>query len=211
MFKLTIVNTQICVRGLRMSAHVRGWGIPPPLCHQTNTVVETKTAANFLHLSLFRTMRNILFCTLALFFASLLPMNAQAQNPEAEVLSMWDNIWKAYQANDIAKVWSFYSEKACEIYPDGSLVSGLANLKASYEQFSGMLEGTPTWQMTKPTIYFITPDVVLLTSNVVSDIKLKGGQQVGGKSTFAGIIHKTKGKWLIEFDSQTPVLQMPGN
>lgn len=206
-----IENTQICVLGLRMGAHVWRRGIPPLLCHQTNTVVETKTAANFLHVSLFHTMRNILCCTLALFFASLLPMNAQAQNPEAEVLSMWDNVWKAYDGNDWSKVWPFYAEKACEIYPDGSMVTGIANIKAGYEQFTGMLEGTPTWQATKPVIRLITPDVALLTSDVVSDIKLKGGQQVGGKATFALIAHKVKGQWLIEFNSQTPVLQMPGN
>jgi uncharacterized protein (TIGR02246 family) len=194
-----------------MGAHEWRRGMPPPLCHQTNTVVETKTAADFFHASLFHTMRNILFCTLAFFFASLLPTNAQAQNPEAEILSMWDNVWKAYESNNLAKVWASYAENACEIYPDGSMMTGAANIKAGYEQFSGMLEGTPSWQSTKPAIRLITPDVALLTSSVVSDIKLKGGQQVGGKSVFALVAHKVKGQWLIEFDSQTPVLQMPGN
>jgi hypothetical protein len=70
-------------------------------------------------------------------------------------------------------------------------------------------EGTPSWSATKPNIRLITPDVALLTSEVVSDIKLKGGQQVGGKSTFALLLRRAGGKWLIEFDSQTPVLQMP--
>jgi uncharacterized protein (TIGR02246 family) len=106
-------------------------------------------------------------------------------------------------------MWSFYAENACEIFPDGSMITGAANIKAAYDQFKGMLEGTPTWTMSKPNIRFITPDVALLTSDIVSDIKLKGGQQVGGKATFATIVRKTNGRWLIEFDSQTPVLQMP--
>jgi uncharacterized protein (TIGR02246 family) len=156
-------------------------------------------------------MKNFLFSTLTLLFVSLFATpSLQAQNAaEAEILNMWNDVWKAYESNDLAKVWPFYAEKACEIYPDGTIMHGTATIKAGYEQFIGMLEGTPSWSATKPNIRFITPDVALLTSEVVSDIKLKGGQQVGGKSTFALLARKANGKWLIEFDSQTPVLQMP--
>ncbi len=157
-------------------------------------------------------MKNIIFTTLTVLFVSLFATaNATAQNTaEAELTKMWDDVWKSYEGNDLSKVWPYYAEKACEIYPDGSMMTGVATIKAGYEQFSGMLEGTPSWNASKPVIRLITPDVALLTSEVVSDIKLKGGQQVGGKSTFALVAHKVSGKWLIEFDSQTPVLQMPG-
>lgn len=157
-------------------------------------------------------MKNIIFTALALLFVSLFSISANAQTTaETELTKMWDDMWKAYEGNDLSKVWPYYAEKATEIYPDGSMMTGVAAIKAGYEQFSGMLEGIPTWKATKPVIRLITPDVALLTSDVVSDIKLKGGQQVGGKATFALIVHKVNGKWLIEFDSQTPVLQMPGN
>jgi uncharacterized protein (TIGR02246 family) len=157
-------------------------------------------------------MKNFFFSTLALLFVSLFATpSLQAQSPaEAEILKMWNDVWNAYERDDLAKVWSYYAEKACEIYPDGSTIHGVANIKAGYEQFMGMVEGRPSWSATKPAIRFITPDVALLTSDVVADIKLKGGQQVGGKSTFALLARKANnGKWLIEFDSQTPVLQMP--
>ena len=156
-------------------------------------------------------MKNIIFITVSLLFVSLFTTsNATAQNTaEAELTKMWSDVWKAYESDDLSKVWLHYADKACEIYPDGSMITGLSNIKAGYEQFAGMLEGTPSWTASKPVIRLITPDVALLTSDVVSDIKLKGGQQMGGKATFALLVHKVNGKWLIEFDSQTPVMQMP--
>jgi uncharacterized protein (TIGR02246 family) len=155
-------------------------------------------------------MKNIIFSFFALLLVSLFASNTQAQNTtESEIIKMWKEVWTAYESNDLAKVWPFYAENATEIYPDGTKITGLAAIKAGYEQFSGMLEGNPTWQTSTPVIRFITPDVALLTSDVTSDIKLKGGQQVGGKASFALLLRKANGKWLIEFDSQTPVLQMP--
>ena len=156
-------------------------------------------------------MKNIVFTALALLFVSLFSTsNANAQTAaEAAVLKMWDEVWQSYEKNDEAKMWSFYTETACEIYPDGNAACGLKDIKAGYEQFKTMMEGTPSWTMTKPTVRFIGSDVALLMSDVTSDIKLKGGQQIGGKSKFAAIVHKVNGKWLIEFDSQTPLMQMP--
>lgn len=159
-------------------------------------------------------MKNILFCTLTLLFAGAFTQNANAQttaakNDEAGLLKMWDDVWQAYQSNDEAKMWSFYADNACEIYPDGSMLCGLKAIREGYEAFKGMMEGTPSWTMTKPNVHFIEPNVAYLTSDVTSDIKLKGGQQIGGKSTFMALVHKVNGKWLIKFDSQTPVIPMP--
>ena len=72
-----------------------------------------------------------------------------------------------------------------------------------------MLEGTPSWKISKPEITFFGSDVALLTSDITTDVKLKGGQQIGGKANFATIIQKVNGKWLIVFDSQTPMQEMP--
>lgn len=156
-------------------------------------------------------MKNILFCTLSLLFVSVFTTNAFAQNKandEAGVLKMWDEVWNAYEANS-PSMWSFYADDACEIYPDGSIVCGLQNIKAGYEAFAGMLEGTPSWSYTKPEVRFIEPTVALLIGEITSDIKLKGGQQVGGKMKFTALVRKTNGRWLIVYDCQTPMVQMP--
>ena len=151
-------------------------------------------------------MKNIFFTILTLIS---LNVNAQTAADQAAVGKMWDDVWKTYESGNDAQIWAFYAENATEIYPDGSMVSGVKAMKEGYEMFKSMLESKPTWTISKPEIRFITPDVALLTSNIVSDIKLKGGQQVGGKAAFAVIVHKVKGQWLIEFDSQTPVMQAP--
>ena len=157
-------------------------------------------------------MKNIILSTLTLLTLSAFTQNANAQTAskdEASVLKMWDAVWQAYEVGDEAKMWSFYATDACEVYPDGSSLCGVKALKEGYEQFKTMLEGKPSWTMTKPTVSFMGPDVALLVSDVTSDIKLKGGQQIGGKSKFAAVLHKVNGQWLIAFDSQTPVIPMP--
>ncbi len=157
-------------------------------------------------------MKNLIFNTLTLLLLSLFSFNANAQSAskeEASLLKMWDEVWQAYETGNEAKMWSFYTENACEIYPDGSSICGVKAIKEGYEMFKTMMEGQPTWSMTKPTVTFIGKDVALLIADVTADIKLKGGQQIGGKSKFATVVHKVNGQWLIAFDSQTPVIPMP--
>lgn len=159
-------------------------------------------------------MKNLIFSTLSLLFVSLFSFNANAQSTskdEVAVLKMWDAAWGAYESGNEANMWAYYTDNACEIYPDGSSICGAKAIREGYEQFKSMMEGKPSWTMTKPTVTFLSPDVALLISEVTSDIKLKGGQQIGGKTKFAALAQKVKGNWLIAFDSQTPVMQMPGS
>ncbi len=154
-------------------------------------------------------MKKQLFALLSLFFAGFITLQAQSAGDEAAVLTMWDNVWHSYEANDEAKMWDFYSASAIEIYPDGSQANGKETIRAGYEAFKGMLEGTPSWSYARPDVRFIEPSVALLIADITSDIKLKGGQQIGGKMKFVALVHKVNGQWLIEFDSQTPIMQMP--
>lgn len=158
-------------------------------------------------------MKNLVPFSFSLLFASLFTFNANAQTKadEASLLKMWDAVWQAYETENEAKMWSYYAENACEIYPDGSSICGAKAIKEGYEMFKTMMEGKPTWTMTPPAITFIGADVALLIADVTSDVKLKGGQQIGGKSKFATIVHRVNGQWLIVFDSQTPVIPMPGS
>ena len=153
-------------------------------------------------------MKNLLFFLLATLFT----LNANAQKnakDEADILKYWDTSWKAYEDNDESKMWTFYAPNACEVYPDGSTVCGLDNIKAGYDQFKGLLEGAPIFTYSKPDIHFIDANNALLLANITTDVKLKGGQQIGGNTKFALVLHKEKGKWLAVFSSQTPVIPMP--
>lgn len=148
--------------------------------------------------------------TLILSFVFVSGLNAQSATDEAAVLKMWDDVWQTYESGNDAQMWAFYAPNACEVYPDGSMLCGVETMKAGYEAFKGMLDGKPSWTFTKPTVRFIEPTVAFLSADITSDIKLKGGQQIGGKAKFVTVVHKVNGRWLIEFDSQTPVLQMDG-
>lgn len=156
-------------------------------------------------------MTNYLKITAVLFFAlGSLALRAQTATDQASVLKMWDEVWLAYESND-AKMWDYYADNACEVYPDGSHICGKAAIKAGYEGFETMIEGKPSWTYTTPSVSFISPDVALLISEINSDIKLKGGQQIGGKMKFTALVKKINGRWLIVYDSQIPILPAPGN
>lgn len=155
-------------------------------------------------------MKNIFFCLLACCFA----LQAQAQqknNEEAAIQKMWKSVWQAYEKSDEAAMWAAYADDACEVFPDGTSLCGKQALKAGYDQFKDMLDGQPKWTYTAPEIHFVEPNVALLLSDITSDMKLKGGQQIGGKMKFTAVLHKVKGQWLIVYDGQTPVMQAPGN
>lgn len=158
-------------------------------------------------------MKTIIISALTLLFASMLSLNAHAQGTaasEKEVLKMWDAVWHAYESDEAA-MWNFYAEDACEVYPDGSHLCGVKAMKAGYDQFKTMLDGKPTWKYTQPEVKFIEPTVALLIGEIDSDIKLKGGVQIGGKMKFTALVHRVNGQWLIVYDNQTPIQQMPGN
>lgn len=133
----------------------------------------------------------------------------QPANDQAAVLKMWGDVWKTYETDDAA-MWSFYAPEAYEIYPDGSTANGLEAIRSGYEMFKTMMDGKPSWTFATPTVQFVTPDVALLHCEIVSDIKLKGVGQIGGKTRFAALVRRSaEGRWLIVFDQQTPVLPPP--
>jgi len=158
-----------------------------------------KTMSNYLKIS---ALFLLTFCVSGL--------RAQTAADQASVLKMWDEVWHAYEADE-SKVWDYYADNACEVYPDGSHLCGKDALKAAYEAFKPMLDGKPSWTYMTPSVIFISPDVAMLIGDISTDMKLKGGQQIGGKMKFTAIVKKTNGRWLIAYDSQTPIIPMPGN
>lgn len=152
-------------------------------------------------------MKNILILLLAGLCS--LTATAQTASDQADLLKGWENAWNGYKQGNEAAMWAAYADNACEVYPDGSSICGLANIKAGYAQFSGMLESQPSWSYSTPEVHFIDANNAIMFSDIVSDMKLKGGQQIGGKTKFVAVMHKQNGKWQIVLDTQTPVMQMP--
>ena len=155
-------------------------------------------------------MKNFLFnlmlcCAFAL---TTQIMTAQTPADETAVKSFWKEVWQAYESGDINKVMAYYTDNAQEISPDGSLASGKKTLIDNWNTFMKMLDGKPSFQTSEPTIRFITPDVVLIISDTEADLKM-GGQQIGGKTKDTVLLHKINGRWYVEFDSMTPVIEMP--
>lgn len=149
-----------------------------------------------------------------LFFAALLmtslfsTVHAQNPNTKAEVIQMFNEVADAFTNGNDAKGWSYYSETATEIGPDGSFTSGKQALKASWDGFMKMVDSKPTFSYTNPAVQVLTPNVAVITFDSEADIKIKG-QQVGGKTKGIAVVHKINGKWYIEADAIVPIMSMP--
>ena len=155
-------------------------------------------------------MKLTLFGTLALLaFTFISPaVQAQTASDAAAISAFWEEIWTAYQSGDTEKMWSSYTEDAAEISPDGHLTSGKKNLRESWDAFMKMVDQKPEFTFANPSVRMLTAEFAILTWNSEADIKI-GGQQVGGKALGMALVRKIKGRWMIEFDSLTPVMEMP--
>jgi uncharacterized protein (TIGR02246 family) len=155
-------------------------------------------------------MKNILFSILALLFVSLFTSNANAQTAadETAVKTFWKQVWKAYEVGNVDEVMKIYADNATSITPDGRLQSGKAAMKEDWEAFTKMTDAPPKFTYEEPSIRVITADVAIVNYFTQADIKI-GGQQVGGKMLGIAILHKVNGKWIVEADSMTPVMEMP--
>jgi len=137
-------------------------------------------------------------------------VQAQTKADEAALKSFWKDVWTAYDSGNDDKMFAYYTENACEINPGGIITCGKKALIDSWNQFMKMVDTRPKFSFSDPSVRFITPEVGIISWDSGADIKIKG-QQIGGKTKGMAVVHKINGKWLIEFDSLTPVMQMPSN
>jgi uncharacterized protein (TIGR02246 family) len=155
-------------------------------------------------------MKNILFSALALLTCTLYAPCAQAQTAadEAAIKTFWAETWQAYDAGNVEQMWAAYTDNAEEITPDGNLAIGKQAMRDSWDQFMKMVDTPPSFTNSNLTVRLITADVAILTWDTAADIKI-GGQQIGGPTKCMGVVRKINGKWKIEADAMTPVMQMP--
>lgn len=142
-------------------------------------------------------------------FTTLSLLHAQSATDEAAVKNFWKDVNDAYQSGNDEQMWAAYTENACEIGPDGTLTVGKKALREGWDMFMKMADEKPKFSYANPLVHFITPEVAIITWDSEADIKIQG-QQVGGKTKGMAVVHKVKGKWFVEFDSLTPIMQMPG-
>lgn len=155
-------------------------------------------------------MKNIFFSALFLFVCAFFAQTANAQTAadEAAIKTFWKETWQAYDAGNLEKMWASYTDNAGEIGPDGSLTVGKKALRESWEAFMKMVDTAPKFTYESPVVRMLNAEFAILTWDSSADIKI-GGQQVGGKTKGMALLRKIKGQWLVEFDTLTPVMQMP--
>lgn len=148
----------------------------------------------------------LIFCGLF-----LCAQRGQAQTNQAEFehfKAYLDQVYKDYDGANIDLILKWYTADAQEIGPDGSLVSGAAGLKANWDTFLKMLDKKPVFTYKLVSARTIRPDVAIITFEQDADISI-GGQQIGGKTICMAVLSKKDNRWLIEFDSMTPIIPMP--
>lgn len=155
-------------------------------------------------------MKNVLFSAIcfSIAFCSFAPVASAQSGDEATFKAYLKEVYDTYEKGDTKGMFSYYADNAAEIGPDGRLTSGKKALEESWTAFEKMMDAKPKFTYNLTSYRFITPDVAIVTWDSDADIKM-GGQQIGGKTIAMAVLHKKDGRWLIEFDSLTPVMEMP--
>jgi Ketosteroid isomerase homolog len=162
-------------------------------------------------------MKNVL-STLAL-FAFCFQMNAQSagalwagsRSSNANANAVHAAITAAYDAFSMGndeKGWAAYTEEAAEIDPTGNITFGKKALREGWDAFMKVADEAPKFKYENVLVRMLSNDVALAVWDSEADIKV-GGQQVGGKSKGMAVLRKINGAWKLEFDSITPIMQMP--
>ena len=155
-------------------------------------------------------MKKLLLSVIAICGLFLFAQNTQAQNGKSDDFKAYlDEVYKAYETLDPNAIVKYYAADAQEIGPDGSFVTGIATLKASWEGILKVLDKKPSFTHKFVSARQIRPDVAIITFEQEADLVM-GGQQIGGKTICMAVISKKEGRWQIEYDSMTPVIPMPG-
>lgn len=129
-------------------------------------------------------------------------------NSETAIKQVWQSVYEAFNSGNTEKGFTYYTETALEIGPDGTLLSGKKAIRENWAAFMKMLDEKPKFNYSNPAVNIITADVAIITWNSNDEMKIQG-QQIGGKMQGMAIVHKINGKWLIEADALIPVMQQP--
>lgn len=134
-------------------------------------------------------------------------VNAQS-SAEKAIIETFNEVTKSFNSGNDEHGWSYYTDNAFEISPDGSIITGKKPLRENWSTFMKMTDTKPTFKYTNPSVRIITSDVATITFDSEADIKIQG-QQVGGKTKGFAVLHKINGKWMVEGDAIVPVTPMP--
>jgi uncharacterized protein (TIGR02246 family) len=146
----------------------------------------------------------------ALLLLSFFSLNLTAQSAadEAAIKTFWRDVWNAFETGNEEAMWAAYTEAAQEIGPDGSLVSGKKAIKENWAAMMKMVDAPPTFTYQDLQVRMLNAEFAIIIWDSSADIKVQG-QQVGGKTKGMALLRKIGGRWLIEFDSITPVMPPP--
>ncbi|MBV6443470.1 MAG: SgcJ/EcaC family oxidoreductase [Haliscomenobacteraceae bacterium CHB4] len=158
-------------------------------------------------------MKNILFSFLTLCAFALFTQTAQAQTAadEQAVRNTLNKGIEDYYTADVDKMVAYYAENATMVVYTGQKISGKAAIRQAMTEMLKMEKPTPgSFQFTVSNVRFLDANTAL----VVAD--LQGKSQVEGKTIeWTGVntmvLFRTGGKWLIELESNIPVMPAPGN
>jgi uncharacterized protein (TIGR02246 family) len=158
-------------------------------------------------------MKNSFFKLLTFFAFFAFAQNAigQANADEQALRNLIGKAIDDYYAGDADKLAAYYAENATMVIYTGQKINGRAAIRES------VAEGFKIEKPTPANFKFAVASVRFLNANlaiVVAD--LKGTSQMDGKTIeWSGVstlvFSRSGGKWLIELESNTPVMSMPGN
>lgn len=158
-------------------------------------------------------MKNSFFKLLPLFaFVAFAQTTfSQTAADEQALRSLMNKAIDDYYAGDADKLAAYYAVNAIMVVYTGQKINGRAAIREAVAEGFKIEKPTPAnFKFTLDSVRFLNGN----TAIVVAD--LKGVSQIEGKSfEWSGVStslwSRSGGQWLIELDSNTPVMPVPGN
>lgn len=158
-------------------------------------------------------MKNTFFklLTLLAFAASFQTAFAQTASDEQALRSMLGKAIDDYYTGDIDKLAAYYAENATMVSYTGQRVNGRAAIRAAIAEGFKIEKPNPAnFKFSIASVRFLNANLAIVAAD------LKGVAQMEGKSiewsgVSAIVLSRSGNQWLIELDSNTPVMPMPGN
>lgn len=152
-------------------------------------------------------MKTSFFSFIILISASLFSSKSAAQTDNQSTFETYlKTVYGAFETGGFDALAKYYASSACEISPDGTLLNGLAAIRANWAEAEKMFDAKPQFEYKLTSHRLVAPNVAIINWDATDKFSMQG-QQMEFQSTASAVLRKEKGQWLIEFAQLTPKVQ----
>lgn len=123
--------------------------------------------------------------------------------------SMTD-LFKQLNAGDMDKAKAFYTGQSAILGIDGSISFDINGVTDAWKSQLKMLDELPKFSCENLQVRMLSNEIALVVYSVELRFKYQGNVTIS-KANATDVLHKVRGKWLIELEQMTPIPPAAGH